>query len=211
MREAVVMGGDDSSGSAKGPEGSTASLAAAARDGDRPAFERLAAMYQEGIYRMAYARLQNVADAQDVVQDVFLSAYRSIARLKDPAMFRAWLYRIALNRTRDLARRRRLMRLFGAGDEQPEDHPCTGPDGFDRLASQAFWERFDAFLGTLPELQREVFRLRFLDGLAIHEIFSVMGKNESTVKTHLYRALEKFRACGDLAEGLEGGRGREGL
>lgn len=191
--DAAMTAGSDPGGRPRDP-GGAAELADAARSGDRRAFERLVVMYQEGIYRMAYARLQNVSDAQDVVQEVFLNAYRTIGTLRDPALIRAWLYRIALNRVRDVVRRRKVLGFFGLGAQtEPEDHPHPGPDSFDRMASRAFWEHLNAFLETLPAREREVFRLRFVDELSIPEICSVLGKNESTVKTHLYRAVEKFR------------------
>ena len=146
---------------------------------------------------MVYARMQNRADAEDVVQDVFLSAYRSLPSLRDPGLFRAWLYRIALNRVRDFMRKRRLASLFGfTRNELPEDYPDSSPDGFDRLAARRFWTAISEFLASLPSLQREVFRLRFIDHLGIQEIAMALGRNESTVKTHLYRALDKFKAAG---------------
>lgn len=146
---------------------------------------------------MAYARMQSRADAEDVVQDVFLSAYRSLSSLRDPGLFRAWLYRIALNRVRDFMRKRKLMTLFGfTHNEVPEDFPDTGPDSFDHLAARQFWARVNDFLSSLPALQREVFRLRFMDHLGIQEIAEALGRNESTVKTHLYRAIEKFKLAG---------------
>lgn len=146
---------------------------------------------------MVYARMQNRADAEDVVQEVFLSAYRSLSSLRDPGLFRAWLYRIALNRVRDFMRRRKLASLFGLSrNEVPEDYPDSGPDVFDHLAARRFWTGINRFLDSLPSLQREVFRLRFIDDLGIQEIAVALGRNESTVKTHLYRALDKFKAVG---------------
>ncbi len=172
-------------------------LVGLAMAGGRAAFERLVVMHQGGIFGMVYARMQSRADAEDVVQDVFLSAFRNLSTLRDPALFKAWLCRIALNKVRDALRRRRIASFFGFGrDEVPDDHPDPGPDGFDHAAARQFWSKVNGFLDTLPALQREVFRLRFLDHLGIQEIAVVMGKNESTVKTHLYRALDKFKTLG---------------
>jgi RNA polymerase sigma-70 factor (ECF subfamily) len=177
--------------------GGVISLVKEALGGDRPSFERLITIHQEGIFRMVYARMQSRADAEDVVQDVFLSAYRNLASLREPELFKAWLYRIALNRVRDFMRKRKLMSLFGfTSKEADEDYPDSGPDGFDHLAARRFWSRVNDFLTSLPPLQREVFRLRFIDDLGIHEIAAALGRNESTVKTHLYRALDKFRTEG---------------
>lgn len=191
------MRGDGTRKNQGNDEGETISLVRGALGGDRTSFERLIAIHREGIFRMVYARMQSRVDAEDVVQEVFLSAYRSLTSLREPELFKAWLYRIALNRVRDFMRKRRLMTLFGfTSEEVPEEYPDTGPDGFDYLASKRFWARVNDFLATLPALQREVFRLRFMDHLGIQEIAVALGKNESTVKTHLYRALDKFRTVG---------------
>lgn len=191
------MHDDGTRGQQGGDDGEYISLVRAALEGDRGSFERLVALHQEGIFRMAYARMQNWQDAQDVVQDVFLSAYRNLRSLRAPELFRAWLYRIALNRVRDFMRRRRFMDFLGLSrTEVPDDYPDSGPDGFDRAASRQFWAKVNDFLAALPALQREVFRLRFIDRLGIQEIAVALGRNESTVKTHLYRALDKFKAVG---------------
>lgn len=189
----------------------TSLFARAAMAGDRAAFERLVELHQEAVFRMAYARLRNVSDAQDVVQDVFMNAYRNIKTLRDPELFRAWLYRIALNRTKDMMRKRRVLVFFGLEEPgEPESIAGHLPDGYDSLEARRFWERLDEFLSCLSALQREVFRLRFLDGLAINEICDVLGKNESTIKTHLYRSIEKFKDAAGLFDGVRQEAGENG-
>ena len=69
----------------------------------------------------------------------------------------------------------------------------------DYLERKEFWTRLNEFFSRLSPSEREVFRLKFLDGLCIREIAEVMEKNESTIKTHLYRAVEKFRRESDLS------------
>lgn len=143
---------------------------------------------------MVYARVQSRADAEDIVQDVFLKAYNSLATLRSHELFKAWLYRIAVNKVNDFRRRQRFASLFSFGEKEMEyDHPDTSPDSFDHLAGKQFWERINKFLKGLPALQQEVFRLRFLDHLNIQEIAVTLGRSESAVKTHLYRAIEKFK------------------
>jgi RNA polymerase sigma-70 factor (ECF subfamily) len=143
---------------------------------------------------MVYARLQSRADAEDLVQDVFLKAYSSLNTLRSPELFRAWLYRIAVNKVKDFRRRQKFTSLFSFGEkDMDQEHPDQSPDGYDQLAGKRFWDRFNKFLKCLPGLQQEVFRLRFLDSLSIQEIAITLGRSESAVKTHLYRAIEKFR------------------
>jgi RNA polymerase sigma-70 factor, ECF subfamily len=169
-------------------------LVRSALQGNRVSFEQLVEIHQGGIFSMVYARVQSRTDAEDLVQDVFLKAYRSLGSLRTPEFFKSWLYRIAVNKVNDFRRRQRFAALFSFGDKEPEqDHPDSAPDSFEHLAGKQFWERFNAFLGKLPRLQQEVFRLRFLDHLNIHEIALALDRSESAVKTHLYRAIEKFK------------------
>jgi RNA polymerase sigma-70 factor (ECF subfamily) len=169
-------------------------LVRAAVEGNRSSFEQLVEIHQGGIFRMVYARVQSRTDAEDLVQDVFLKAYGSLSALRDPELFKAWLYRIALNKVKDFRRRQRFASLFSFSEEEKEpDHPDMGPDSYDHLAGKQFWTRFNEFIKRLPGVQQEVFRLRFLDHLSIAEIALTLEKSESSVKTHLYRAIEKFK------------------
>lgn len=169
-------------------------LVRAAVEGNRSSFEQLVEIHQGGIFRMVYARVQSRTDAEDLVQDVFLKAYGSVSALRDPELFKAWLYRIALNKVKDFRRRQRFASLFSFSEEEKEqDHPDMGPDSYDHLAGKQFWNRFNEFIKKLPGVQQEVFRLRFLDHLSIAEIALTLEKSESSVKTHLYRAIEKFK------------------
>jgi RNA polymerase sigma-70 factor, ECF subfamily len=169
-------------------------LVRAAVEGNRSSFEQLVEIHQGGIFRMVYARVQSRTDAEDLVQEVFLKAYGSLNALRDPGLFKAWLYRIAVNKVRDFRRRQKFASLFSfTEDGKEQDHPDMGPDSYDYVAGRQFWTRFNEFIGKLPRLQQEVFRLRFLDHLSITEIALTLEKNESSVKTHLYRAIEKFK------------------
>ncbi|HVN70908.1 MAG TPA: RNA polymerase sigma factor [Desulfomonilia bacterium] len=169
-------------------------LVRAALDGDRQSFEALIEMHQGGIFRMVYARIQSKADTEDLVQDVFLKAYHSLETLRNPELFKAWLYRIAVNKVNDFRRRQKFASLFSFGEKEvDQEYPDTSPDSYDYLAGKQFWQRFNEFLRKLPTLQQEVFRLRFLDHLGLQEIAVTLGRSESAVKTHLYRSIEKFK------------------
>jgi RNA polymerase sigma-70 factor (ECF subfamily) len=173
--------------------------------GDSESFGELMGAYHGRIFAMVYSRIMSRMDAEDITQDVFASAFRAIGTLRDPELFRPWLYRIAINTVNDFLRKKRLrsiFTLFSAGEEDREyADPNPEPDHLER---KEFWKRLAAFFSRLPASEREVFRLKYLDGLSIREIAEVLSKNESTVKTHLYRGVEKFRREEDLAGLLEG-------
>ena len=176
-------------------------------DGDRRAFEALIEMHQGSIYSMVYARTGSRTDSEDLVQEVFLKAYKNVHTLKNAEVFKAWLFQIAVNLVKDFHRKKKFTSLFGLLEKETGDeYPSSDPGGFDQLASKQFWVNFNAFLKRLPRQQQEVFRLRFIDHLNIQEIAHVLGRSESAVKTHLYRALERFKSespayglCGEEA------------
>jgi RNA polymerase sigma-70 factor, ECF subfamily len=182
-----------------------------ARGGDRQAFHRLVDRFQPGIFRMIYYRTRSRMDAEDLTQDVFLQAYRHLGRLKSTGVFRSWLYRIAVNRVRDHHRKKRFRSLFHFGsldDEtfQETEALAVPSQDTENLARNEFWARVTQATKRLSRMEKEVFMLRFLDDLSIKEITAAVDKNESTVKTHLYRALGKlktdFAGLDDLMEGI---------
>jgi RNA polymerase sigma-70 factor (ECF subfamily) len=182
------------------------SLVNQAIDGNRFAFTQLVDRFHEDIFRMVYYRIRSPMDAEDITQDIFLKAYQKISSIKDAARFRGWLFSIALNRIRDFKRKKRFRSLFKVNDEYDESHPPvetgsdlpveTGsdlPEALEHVLREDFWRQIGLILNKLSRMEREVFLLRFFDHLSINEIARVLQKNQSTVKTHLYRALAKFK------------------
>ena len=176
----------------------TASLVEKARSGKRFAFEQLAALFHEGIFRMVYYRTRSTMDAEDITQDIFLQAFKNLSRLKETHKFKSWLFSIAVNKVRDFHRKKRFQNLFGSFSEnenevQPEYEQDGNPEAEENLLRQDFWKNIKILLDKLPRMEKEVFTLRFMDHLSIKEISAVLIKGESTVKTHLYRAVGKFK------------------
>ena len=184
-------------------------LVEASRTGDQTAFHRLVDHFQPEIFRMLYYRTRSRMDAEDLTQDVFLRAYKHLARLQSAAVFRSWLYRIAVNRVNDYYRKKRFRALFGnvSVDEesfQETEEMAEPPQAVEGMERKEFWRQVEKMLDSLSRMEREVFLMRFFDELSIKEMTAALGKNESTVKTHLYRALKKLKtAFGDMQELLE--------
>jgi RNA polymerase sigma-70 factor (ECF subfamily) len=169
-----------------------------AKEGNRSAFDRLVVQFHANVFRMVYYRIRSRADAEDIVQDVFLKAFQKISSVKDASRFRGWLFSITLNRIRDFHRKKRFRSLFKVEDENIEQKSTaeTGtdqPEALDHVLREDFWRQIRLILNKLSKMEREVFLLRFFDHLSINEIAGALKKNESTIKTHLYRALAKFR------------------
>jgi len=192
------MASTDDSNKTSGTSAQLVLLVNQAKDGNRSAFAQLIDQFQADVFRMVYYRIRSRADAEDIAQDVFLKAYQKISSIKDASRFRGWLFSITLNRIRDFQRKKRFRSLFKAEDENIESQPPveTGtdqPDALDHVLREDFWRQIRLILNKLSKMEREVFLLRFFDHLNINEIAGALKKNESTIKTHLYRALAKFK------------------
>jgi RNA polymerase sigma-70 factor (ECF subfamily) len=180
-------------------------LVNSAQTGDINSMERLVNLYHKGIYKMVYYRTQSKEDAEDLTQEIFTTAMKKIGRLKNPEKFKSWLYTIAVNRVKDFHRKKKWTIFYDSDTNHikslPEDEQTSNPSK--RLIKKQFWQTVNACVATLPKMEKEVFMLRFMDQLTIREISEVMNKNENTVKTHLYRALKKFKQNESLHELLE--------
>ena len=174
-----------------------AALVEKARSGNRVSFHELVSMFQQDIYRLAYYRTFSQMDAEDLTQEVFEQAYRKMDSLHDPQRFRSWLYSIAVNRCNDFLRKRKYLALLQIRSAREQEIVETRMDRSNSytagIEKKRFWKQVKSMLDKLSSMEREVFTLRFMDNRNINEIAAIMDKNESTVKTHLYRALKKVR------------------
>ncbi|MDY6955053.1 MAG: RNA polymerase sigma factor [Thermodesulfobacteriota bacterium] len=194
-----------------GNGGQVSSLVRLARDGDRVAFGQLVELFQGPIFRMVYYRTRSRMDAEDLTQEIFLKAFKSLAKLRDLERFRPWLFRMAVNRVTDFYRKKRLLAIFKTRDRDNEAEPKEvegqqDPSALDDVMKEEFWKHVTSFSHNLSRREKEVFFLRFMDHLSIREIAQVLDKSESAVKTHLYRGLKKFKADPSLLQLLEASR-----
>jgi len=186
-----------------------ADTVAQAITGNQRATEQLADLYYQTVFRMVYYRTRSKSDAEDLTQEIFMQMVKYVPRLKDKNRFRPWLFRIALNKVRDFYRKRQLLTFFGSHSDIPQAEEADNTQGqigtpADALIQKEFWQQFRQLGDSLPRQEREVFLLRFADNLKIKEIARILKKSESTVKTHLYRALKKFRQNSELRNMLKG-------
>lgn len=191
-------------------ESEIALLAERAQAGNRFSFERLMDMFQGDIFRLVYYRTGSHMDAEDLTQDVFIKAFKGLSGLNDVYRFRPWLFSIAVNRVRDFRRKKKLLFFLKNSEEEMDEwdkadrEGYDNPEAFNYLVRKEFWENMGRFTNKLSRWEREVFHLRFLDQLGIKEIAMVLSKSESTIKTHLYRALHKFKETPELNSVLQG-------
>jgi RNA polymerase sigma-70 factor (ECF subfamily) len=159
-----------------------------ARRGDQRALEELCQREWRPVYALAYHALGNVADAQDLTQEVFLRALRSLDRYEEThAPFAAYLATIARNLIRNRARLRPTAML---DDDAPA--AAAGPEALAIESSEV--ERVWAALRELPADQRRVIDLRLNDGRTTAETAALLGRSPDAVRQLLHRALLSVRA-----------------
>jgi len=153
-----------------------------AQRGDRDAFAELVARHRDRVYAVTLRLTRNPADAEDALQETFISAFRGLDRFGGRAQVSTWLYRIAVNASYDtIARRRPELSL----DADTLAEPAAPHDGFERDAQRRALEQA---LGELPDDFREAVVLCDIAGLGAGEAAEVLGVPTGTVKSRVFRA-----------------------
>ncbi|RZQ65191.1 RNA polymerase sigma factor [Amycolatopsis suaedae] len=160
-------------------------LVSRAREGDTAAYEQLVRRYQGPIYRLAVRMLASTGDAEDVVQEVFLAAWRALPRLREDAAFVGWLYRTATNRCLNLIRGRKPTAEVEL-DEAPSPRTDIRPEDAAQVSAQLS-ALADALQRLTPE-QRACWLLREVHGRSYQEIAEVVGSGETAVRGRISRA-----------------------
>jgi RNA polymerase sigma-70 factor (ECF subfamily) len=162
-----------------------ATLVARAKDGDAASYEQLVLRYQGPMYRLALRMLGHRADAEDVVQEVFLSVWRRLTTLADDAAFVAWLYRMTTNRCLNVIRARHP-RADVEIDEQPSGSPAARPDQAAEVSAQL--TVLTSALERLTAEQRACWLLREVHGRSYDEIAQTLGTTSTAVRGRIARA-----------------------
>jgi len=171
---------------------SDAQLVGRARGGDVDAFSELVRRHQRPLMAKAMSSTRNVADADDLVQEAFMRAFRSLAKVRDASRFGPWLHRVLANLLADRGRRSGREPL---SEEALPTEPVDGDPGPERrLLAREIAASLRSALEALPSgRQKEVFRMRYVDGLPVQEIATRLGVHSGTVKVHLFRTSQKLR------------------
>ena len=173
-------------------------LIEAALRGDPDAFEMIIRHHSRTLFAVAYAILQDHAEAEDVVQETFVRAWNKRHWLRDPAKLPAWLATVARNRSCDLLRKRRTIPL----DEQAPLHESArmaqiadtrATTTADPLADDDLRAHMRLALGRLPEQHRTALTLRYLEGMDYLSIERAMGLTNGALRGILGRALTAMR------------------
>jgi RNA polymerase sigma-70 factor, ECF subfamily len=180
-----------------------------AQRGNRAAFEELVRHYDQAVLRLALHLTGSEQDAQDVYQDAFLKAYKSIANFRFECSFYTWIYRIVTNLCLDQLRKRQVRKEDApvATDSEGEQYDVLSqvPDGRaganpERdLMRRELGSRISRALEKLTPRERMVFELKHYQGLKLRTVGEILNTTEETAKNTLFRATQKLRgALGDM-------------
>lgn len=166
-------------------------LIGAITSGDRDAFRSLVEREQTPVFRTCYRVLGRIADAEDVSQETFVIAYRSIGTYRGEGTLGAWLGRIATRQAlRRLSQRREVLSIDAPGTGLA---PAGGTDPLGQAIAAERAARVRSAVAALKEPYREIVALRFFAELSLAEIAEQTGRPLGTVKTHLHRGLSRLR------------------
>jgi RNA polymerase sigma-70 factor (ECF subfamily) len=180
-----------------------AAIVSRARAGDTDAFRELVERHSRSLFRLAFRMTGNQQDAEDVVQESFLRAYRQLASFDDRASFGTWMYRIASNCSLDLvrARKRRNDRTVPTDDDRAEDPmaqlPSSDPTPERIALSGEVRQRVADAMEELSPTERTAFVLRHFEGMRMEAVGRVLECQPGAAKHSVFRAVQKLRRALD--------------
>ena len=166
-------------------------LVAQAAKGNREAFDELVRRYQSRMFQLVRILTSGDADAEDLVQDTFVRAYRAIGQFRGDSTFRTWLHRIAVNVVRSHAARRSSRGDTDRGDDEAEAGHIAANEDLENAVVRR--RMIDQALARLPPDLRLMITLRDVQGLEYREIALITGVPIGTVESRIFRGRRRLR------------------
>ena len=170
------------------------------KQGDRASFDILVSLYRQKGLEIAYNIVGNLEDAKDALQEAFVKVYLNIKGFQERAKFSTWFYRIVVNCSLDLLRKKRRMKsvlidsiMDEDGQEKKLDIADDHLEPLKISIEKELAHNLEESINKLPEKQRICFILKHQNGLSIEEISHILKCNPATVKVHLFRAVNNLR------------------
>ena len=145
--------------------------------------------YSQSLYWKIRSIVLTHEDADDVLQNTFLKAWKSLPTFQGKAKLSTWLYRIAINESLDFLRRQKTATLSSADADLSVANRLLADDYFDGDKSQALLQEA---IATLPDVQRTVFTLRYYDEMKYSEMSEILGTSEGSLKASYHIAVQKI-------------------
>ncbi len=174
----------------------TTTLVRAVLGGDKQAFNRLVLLYQGRIYNLAFNYVKNDEEAKDLAQDIFVTAYRALPKLRDDTKFGAWLYQIGLNHCRNRYKRLKRRGYFtnkSLDDDESSLQLAGGETPEKELEQQRTINLVRDTIATMNDSEKEILMLRDLQGMPYDEISEILDIPLGTVKSKLSRARTSLK------------------
>ncbi len=164
-------------------------------NGDREAFTGLFLKYKDSLFDLAARILGSRAEAEDVLQDAFIQAYRHLPDFNHESRFSTWLYSIVLNRVRNNLRHRKVvrwssldMKVNDDDDYRAPEFPERGPSFTHEIENRMELEALQNEARLLPTSYRSIFMLHYFQNLTLEEVSVRLGRPIGTIKVYLHRA-----------------------
>ena len=161
----------------------------ASSEGRQKVFPMIVDQYSQSLYWKIRSIVLTHEDTDDVLQNTFLKAWKSLPTFQGKAKLSTWLYRIAINESLDFLRRQKTATLSSADADLSVVNRLLADDYFDGDKSQAVLQEA---IATLPDVQRTVFTLRYYDEMKYSEMSEILGTSEGSLKASYHIAVQKI-------------------
>lgn len=161
----------------------------ASSEGRQKVFPMIVDQYSQSLYWKIRSIVLTHEDADDVLQNTFLKAWKSLPTFQGKAKLSTWLYRIAINESLDFLRHQKTAILSNADADLSVANRLLADDYFDGDKSQAVLQEA---IATLPDVQRTVFTLRYYDEMKYSEMSEILGTREGSLKASYHIAVQKI-------------------
>ena len=162
----------------------------ASPEGRQKVFPLIVDQYSQSLYWKLRSIVLRHEDADDVLQNTFLKAWKSLPQFEGKAKLSTWLYRIAINESLDFLRRQRSVARCSVEGDMSVASQLMSDDYFDGDKGQALLQEA---IASLSDVQRTVFTLRYYDSMKYSEISEVLGTSEGGLKASYHVAVQKIR------------------
>jgi RNA polymerase sigma-70 factor, ECF subfamily len=166
------------------------------REGDSDSYRLLVERYQALVFTIALRMVRDRSEAEDLAQDVFMKAYRTLDQFREEASFKTWICRIATNRCIDWKRKHQTRQQLTAQVEEaeriPDDMGLSPEQAYLRRESQV---QVRQLIEEMPEKYRSILLMHHFQGMSYKDIAEQEAISPRTVETRLYRAKQMLRTA----------------
>lgn len=168
-------------------------LIAKAQRGNLQAFEQLVKRHDTKVMRVIFNMVNDVEDARDIYQEVFIKVFQSISKFRFQSEFYSWLFRVVINTCISFRRKEKIYQYDSLGDYDENWQMVNTFDPEKQLLNKELSNQIKLGIDRLSPKQRAVFVLRHYHGHKLKEIAAILDYSEGTVKNYLFRAVQKLR------------------